>query len=227
MLARGGLGDRLYNAAATMSNCAFRKFLVPWRKRVRYELETNSSNLLDRVYVALSYRITDSWPDIDVIKMFVKPTTTSSQGLPFPPAIRRPAQLKELARLCERQFSFGTPVGVLKVFESRVWHGLAVDALIQRTMRTISLKKLKKVARIKGTNPLAKFGGVEYWMEVTLTYAIQAVLNGLAGTRAPVEAADVDDYVEQMAKLKEIWLDSKFTWSVGYEILSEYMVPTP
>ncbi len=226
MLARGGLGDRLYNAAATMSDFVLRKFLVSWRRRVRYELEMNPSNLLDRVYVTLSFRITESWPDVDVIKMFVRPMTSPSRGRPFPSVIRRPAQLKELARLCERQFSFGTPIGVLKVFESRIWHGLAVDALIQRTMRTISLKKLKKVARIKGTCPFENFGGVKYWMEVTLTFAIEAVLNGLSGTRAPVEAADVDDYVEQMEKVKEIWLNSEFTWSVAYEILSEYMLPS-
>lgn len=226
MLARDGMGDRLYTAAANMSDAMFQRFLVGWRRSVKAELETNASRLLDRKYAALSTRITESWPNVNVIKMFVKPVISIELGLLLPAATRRAAQLGELARLCKRHFSFGSPIGVLKVFERQIWHGLALDALMQQTLGTISAKKLKKIAHILSTLPLINHGGVEYLMEVDLTYAIKSVLNGLAGTRALVEAAQVTKHVEQMDKVKHIRLSSKFSWAVGSALMQEYMSPT-
>ncbi|KLO04826.1 hypothetical protein SCHPADRAFT_793730, partial [Schizopora paradoxa] len=136
MLGREGFGDRLVNAVTSLSGIKLERFLANWRKRIKYELETNNSGLLDKVYNTVAFRITNSWPSVDVIKMYLQPITSLSFGKSFQPASRSSAQLGELARLCEFHFSIPT-IGLLKVFEERIWHGLVVDALLQCNKKAI------------------------------------------------------------------------------------------
>ncbi|KLO05244.1 PIN domain-like protein [Schizopora paradoxa] len=223
-LSRTGLGDRLLDAATTMGATAFRNYLNSWRKCVKRELETNAKEVLDHPYITLSNNIDTSWPNLEVIKMFTNPITSISEGIRFPAAVREAANLGELARLSEFHFSFGTPIGVLKEFESRILPGVAMDALIQHTVGNISTDELKNIASITRFCPFSNRTETKYRMEVNLVPAINAVLNSLAGTRAPVDDVDVVAYVENMPEVRAKWLGWKFSWSIAHAIVQEYLL---
>jgi hypothetical protein len=94
-LSRSGLGTDLFESAlkAGDSELILKVFLVQWRERLRNELRTNQSGYLKKRQPTLATKITDSFPDPQVVFAYVHPLTSwsNNQGGPKLPELQPPA----------------------------------------------------------------------------------------------------------------------------------------
>ena len=80
-LARCGFGDTLLTAARTLHGSNLEKFLNTWCDSLRLELSTNSQGFLCRCERTLASSLPDSFPDVDILSLYVTPATSWSRGL--------------------------------------------------------------------------------------------------------------------------------------------------
>ncbi|KAJ7243794.1 PIN domain-like protein [Mycena rebaudengoi] len=132
-LARSGYGDSLLTATQTMTNGQLQTFLVGWREQLRAELATNSHGYLATKQRALSMKIPNTFPSIRVLKLYVHPTTSWSEGFAPPPVdswtVKLPS-LPELALYCTRKFGW-TPLDIVGKFKKLIFPGVCTRRLSQ------------------------------------------------------------------------------------------------
>lgn len=80
-LARAGFGDSLLETAqsyyaGSLSASAFDRWLRQWREEMRQELRTNSSKCLKTLKPSVASKITDRFPTLAVLEMYVRPVTS-------------------------------------------------------------------------------------------------------------------------------------------------------
>lgn len=77
-LARCGFGDSLLQAVKTLDESALPQFLVTWRINLQDELVTNSQGFLHCRYPNLASNISDSFPKLSILKLYMQPLTSWS-----------------------------------------------------------------------------------------------------------------------------------------------------
>ncbi len=135
-LARCVFGDSLVDAFTSLPPADFHNFLQTWRDNLRKELYSNSQGFLKSRRTTLSTKISDAFPNLEVLKAYVSPVTSETVSnaarLPPPPdRWRREHSLARLASFCERKFEWGTKVQIPKRFASLLWGG-ALIRIIRR-----------------------------------------------------------------------------------------------
>ena len=123
------------DAFTSLSSTALHNFLQTWRDDLRKELCTNSQGFLKSRRTTLSSKISDAFPNLEVLKAYVSPITSdtvpNAAKLPPPDRWRREHSLARLASFCESKFEWGTKVQIPKRFASLLWGG-ALIRIIRR-----------------------------------------------------------------------------------------------
>jgi Holliday junction resolvase YEN1 len=132
-VARTGLGRTLLAAVENNVDGAVKEFLVGWRKELRSKLRNDLDGMIVRRYPSLAHRINESFPSLDVLKLYVQPVTSSSLGrvLDSSTWIIRHPDLGEMAKLCETLFGWASEEVLQTKFSDLVWPGAIFRSLLQ------------------------------------------------------------------------------------------------
>ena len=131
--AKAGYGDELVNAyqRRTSDKDFRRNFLPDWRERIRSEMRTKSSGILDRRCPKAAEEIDDSFPDLDVLKAYVEPATSGTH-----PEYAKPfdwflaPNLPDLLSIMTIYFEL-THNGIHRTCRNLLWPGLLLVAFRQ------------------------------------------------------------------------------------------------
>ena len=118
-------------AAGEMSDQELLDFLPGWREGLCTELKTNSHGHLPQRQPALSQRITNTFPDIKIIRLYTAPVVSTFDSVDRSDWVSRNVSIGQLTQLCERYFSWGTVHGISKKFVGRVWPGICFRQLLE------------------------------------------------------------------------------------------------
>jgi Holliday junction resolvase YEN1 len=135
-LARTGLGDSLLRAALELSTRELDQFLVIWRQQLRAELSTNANGQLSRNFPSIAQNVPDSFPNLEHLLLYAKPTTSWSAHSSGPGIsilqVRQP-NIAWLARICERRFDWERAVtgGITAKFHNVLWDGVCLRMLLE------------------------------------------------------------------------------------------------
>ncbi|KAK7054272.1 PIN domain-like protein [Favolaschia claudopus] len=130
-LARCGYGDSLLLAAQTLCVDDLEQFLVGWRQEIRTELATNSQGFMKSKRKALSAKIPDDFPSTKILKLYVNPTTSWSDGFLPPNTISwnvKLPRLPELGRFCHSKFGW-KPLDIVNKFKKHIFPGMCIRRL--------------------------------------------------------------------------------------------------
>ncbi|KAJ8514754.1 hypothetical protein ONZ45_g7739 [Pleurotus djamor] len=131
-LARCGFGKSLFDAAVNLPPDLLRDFLVNWRTELCHELRTDARGFLGKKYVALSKKIPDTFPNLEVLESYVKPITSEKLGraieLNQPMWVKEP-DLGKLAETCEFYFEWGYREAIIKRFRTVIWPSVVLRIL--------------------------------------------------------------------------------------------------
>ncbi|KAJ6500207.1 PIN domain-like protein, partial [Mycena vitilis] len=124
-LARCGFGDSLLAACQNMVETDLKLFLVRWREDLRLELATNSRGFLRSRQPNLSTKIPEAFPSLRVLKLYIQPVTSWSEGSPPVSAdwVVKLPELPELAMYCHREFGWNAST-ILDKFKRLIFPGL-------------------------------------------------------------------------------------------------------
>ena len=108
-LARAGFGDSLFEAFVTLPRHGLSTFLDQWRADLRRELANDSHGFLGKKYAALSKKIPQTFPDLDILECYVAPVTTESAGgdVDTDRMWCREVNIAKIAQCCELFFEWG------------------------------------------------------------------------------------------------------------------------
>ncbi|KAJ7184123.1 PIN domain-like protein, partial [Mycena filopes] len=127
-LAALGFGAELVNIVSSFDDRAAEPFLASWQDAVRQELRTNSSGTLGRRWPALAQKIPDTFPSLQVTRLYLNPLTSASAAYTGPvPTGFWPSQepaISELSRLCSALFGWKEEC-LLRKLNATVWPGVA------------------------------------------------------------------------------------------------------
>ncbi|KAG0694710.1 hypothetical protein DFH29DRAFT_308905 [Suillus ampliporus] len=118
-LARCGFGDRLLEAASSLSREELEKWLVTWRNDVREELRTNKSGLVGSKKPALAKKIPDDFSDVDLLLSCTNPIMSKTDGKPTREITwEKQPDIGKIAGLCELYFEWGVKDVIIKRFRT-------------------------------------------------------------------------------------------------------------
>lgn len=135
-LARYGLGDTLLDAARNENQMNLEKFLVGWRKTLCARLREDPDGYLGHKYPSIAREITDSFPDLKVLRAYTHPVTSWSLasirggGVKIPSINLQQADLSGLASFCMRRLEW-SPKQIHSSFKSLIWEGFCIRMLIR------------------------------------------------------------------------------------------------
>ncbi|KAG2344309.1 hypothetical protein BDR05DRAFT_910413 [Suillus weaverae] len=139
-LARCGFGDRLLEAASSLSREELEKWLDAWRDEVREELRTNKSGLIGSKKPALAKKIPDDFPDVDILLSYTNPITSETEGKPTRDITwEKEPDIGKIAALCELYFEWGVKDVIIKRFRTVLW-----PSAVQRILRRGAMEKDEK-----------------------------------------------------------------------------------
>ncbi|KAG2065223.1 hypothetical protein BDR04DRAFT_1060871 [Suillus decipiens] len=139
-LARCGFGDRLLEAASSLSREELEKWLDTWRDDVREELRTNKSGLIGSKKPALAKKISDDFPDVDILLTYTNPITSETEGKPTQDITwEKEPDIGKIAALCELYFEWGVKDVIIKRFRTVLW-----PSAVQRILRRGAMEKDEK-----------------------------------------------------------------------------------
>jgi Holliday junction resolvase YEN1 len=142
-LAKCGFGDELVHAVRTLSPDELPTFLDGWRDALRTELRTDASGILGRKYVSLAASVTNAVPDMDILKSYMCPVTSESEGRPVRPVEwNNEHSLSEIARCCEIYFEWGIKEMIVKRFRTVLWHASILRLLRRGAMDVDQLQSV-------------------------------------------------------------------------------------
>ncbi|KAJ7270887.1 PIN domain-like protein [Mycena rebaudengoi] len=126
-------GQELLAALALNPGSVRRKRLDDWRNALRRELRTNSSGYFDRRQRRLADRIPDTFPDLEIVQLYLDPFTSWSPrfaGTPPDPSLWTPKEplIPELSKICRDYFSWNGDQ-LLKRLAANLWPGAAFRML--------------------------------------------------------------------------------------------------
>ena len=141
-LARCGFGDKL-EAVQNFQGKAFDNFLVRWRINLRHELESNSRGMLGSRQPQLARQISDTFPDRDILLLYIDPLTSWSAPENIPDTsswkIKEPS-IVQLVNFCVNNFNWKDLQLLRKKFENILWEGVFLQMLysVRSTLSTIT-----------------------------------------------------------------------------------------
>ncbi|KAG1744694.1 uncharacterized protein EDB91DRAFT_199810 [Suillus paluster] len=139
-LARCGFGDRLLEAAGSLSREELEEWLVTWRADVREELRTNKSGLIGSKKPALAKKIPDDFPDVEILLSYTNPITSETEGKPTREITwGQEPDIGKIAGLCELYFEWGVKDVIIKRFRTVLW-----SSAVQRILRRGAMEKDEK-----------------------------------------------------------------------------------
>lgn len=139
-LARCGFGDRLLEAASSLSREELEKWLDTWRDEVREELRTNKSGLIGSKKPALAKKIPEDFPDVDILLSYTSPITSETEGKPTRDITwEQEPDIGKIAALCELYFEWGVKDVIIKRFRTVLW-----PSAVQRILRRGAMEKDEK-----------------------------------------------------------------------------------
>ncbi|KAI3612646.1 PIN domain-like protein [Moniliophthora roreri] len=118
-----GFGDSLENAMKTLTNPQ----LDGWQKSIRHELYSNSQGHMANQNPSLADCITDAFPDLDVLNLYLNPVTSWSPGKVPPDTSRWYPHLPHLWLVAQFavEHLFPSRGQYLRVFHKHLFEGLA------------------------------------------------------------------------------------------------------
>ncbi|KAG2143416.1 uncharacterized protein EDB93DRAFT_586831 [Suillus bovinus] len=142
-LARCGFGDRLLEAANSLSREELEGWLDTWRDEVREELRTNKSGLIGSKKPALAKKIPNDFPDVDILLSYTRPITSETEGKPTRDITwELEPDIGKIAALCELYFEWGVKDVIIKRFRTVLWPS-AVQRILRRGAIEMEEKKRK------------------------------------------------------------------------------------
>ncbi|KAH9927787.1 PIN domain-like protein, partial [Fomitopsis serialis] len=126
-LAQYQFGEALCRAVRELHADALPDFLSGWRNDLRRTLCTDDQKQLGRHYRNLSKQVPDSFPNIDIVDLYVNPVTSPPEDFELVPP--QPPDIARLGLLCERYFSWGTAPGIIERFGNCILPGVVVRLL--------------------------------------------------------------------------------------------------
>ncbi|KAJ7593474.1 PIN domain-like protein [Mycena floridula] len=84
-IAQSGLSRELIIAACTLSDTTLAQFVPCWKRDFIQQLNMNSSGLLPRRFSTLTGLIPESFPEIQVLKLYTNPVTSAQKSNPTIP----------------------------------------------------------------------------------------------------------------------------------------------
>jgi len=131
-LAHSGLGDSLLAAARILHGDKLVTFLRTWREDLRHELAENKCGCLPSRQPVLLASISESFPNIEVLLLYVRPLVspldTIHEGRAW---ISQNICMRQMAELCERTFSWGGTMEIIVKFINIVWDGVCFRQLLE------------------------------------------------------------------------------------------------
>lgn len=132
-LAQSKLATSLFIASTSLSRHDLSGFLVDWREKLSNQLRYDPNGLIGRKNPSLANSIPESFPDINVLRLYANPITSWTIG--DGPDISRwrlgEPNLAQIAVLCEKSFSWGTSGHLINRFRNNLWRGVVVRQLLQ------------------------------------------------------------------------------------------------
>ncbi|KAJ7864359.1 PIN domain-like protein, partial [Mycena leptocephala] len=128
VLARLGFGQDLLNILRSFHGHELDKYLTGWRDALRDELRTNASGLLHKCHPKLATDIPDTFPNLEVINLYLNPLTSASPNYTGPmPNVNlwtpREPSIANLSSLCTSLFGWKGEY-LLKKLNSNLWPGV-------------------------------------------------------------------------------------------------------
>lgn len=135
-LARAGHGRRLIEGMQDViaTGNSTQSFLTEWRQDLRVELLTNGSGLLTSRHPKLAAIMPDTFPDLDVLKLYLHPTAHKNNLTNSPPltfSCSEPQAIK-LTAIASTTFQWGRAMkGIFKHYEEIFFPAMAIRQIIQ------------------------------------------------------------------------------------------------
>ncbi|KAJ6464778.1 hypothetical protein C8R47DRAFT_1201745 [Mycena vitilis] len=128
-LAAHGFGAQLVHIMKSFRGSDRSRHLSRWRNELRQELRTNSSGHLSKRHPRLADTISDSFPDVRVVNLYLNPLTSRSTGFtgPLPsPQLWQPSEpsIPQLAAFASAYLGWNG-ADLLKKLNSTLWPGVA------------------------------------------------------------------------------------------------------
>lgn len=133
-LASSGLGESLCAAARSASGNELQSYLVGWREQVRLFLRTNPQQSMQSRHPALAASISDTFPDISILHLYLFPITSSNSCMQNALLDTWMPDPVEITHLCELYFPWATRQGIINKFETGVFQAMLVAALKQEIL---------------------------------------------------------------------------------------------
>lgn len=134
-IAQTSLAPALFEATRDLSTVALSNFLKGWCQQLWSELAYNKQNMLKHAYPAIASRITNDFPSVDTLQLYVHPCTSWTQGSSHQISRERwvscSLKLPALGALCERFFAWEAPHQILDCFGQSIWSGVCSRYLMQ------------------------------------------------------------------------------------------------
>ncbi|RDB24486.1 hypothetical protein Hypma_008531 [Hypsizygus marmoreus] len=133
-LAACGFGDELLDAALSRTRSEMMLYLEDWRRKLRLELQSNSRGYLKSRNPSVARKITDSFPNLAVLKQYLEPLTSwsSQPGCQIPNGaawrICEP-KIPRITAFCLQQFGWGKDRKIVRRFHAKLWEGIAFRML--------------------------------------------------------------------------------------------------
>lgn len=128
-LARCGFGDDLVHAIRTIpSQPLLQEFLSRWRESIKQELSLNSRGFLPHRQPALASCISDQFPDLHVLQLYLNPLTSNPDTIQKEWLIKQPL-LRNLAEICSERFEWSDEQILKKRFKNGIWEGVLLQML--------------------------------------------------------------------------------------------------
>lgn len=109
--------DELCNAARTLSRSGLTTYLISWRQSLRDFIRSNPHGTLNHQHRKIADSIPTSFPDPDVIYLYLKPLVSLATEVDL--TCRLP-DVASITRECELHFSWATSRCILSHFESGI-----------------------------------------------------------------------------------------------------------
>ncbi|KAL5478675.1 hypothetical protein ACEPAI_1952 [Sanghuangporus weigelae] len=135
-LARCGFGEKLLDAARELSRPRLQAFLDGWRNEIRSELRSNSRGFMNTKKLKLAKDLPDTFPDIDVLRLYTHPMTSERKDLRPEFLWNREPDLMKLAALCERKFEWGVREIIIKRFRTVMWAPIVLRIMRRAVLDT-------------------------------------------------------------------------------------------
>jgi Holliday junction resolvase YEN1 len=129
-----GFGDSLCTSARALSRFEFSRYLAEWRDDVRSFLQTDPLDTLGSRRPALADSITDNFPNIDIVYLYIYPLTSSAAKIATLGSRQSPPDIVQVTRLCELYFEWAVPATIFAKFDKGLFAAVVMSALRQEVV---------------------------------------------------------------------------------------------